>query len=215
MIRFPARHEVLEFSAFASLLRMTTKYDFSNVRDQLVKDLEGPYPTQWEDYRSAKVLGEDVFGSPKPHPNTVLNLFEAQNIEFAIPFAAYRASIGGFQTLMSDKPGMVLSRRTLANTIQGMHALSTSVSNAARIIVYGGYLSVCPDKSCTLNCGISLPEARMRALEGVYLAIIDKTREGGLLSPPSLRHLCKRCAGRIETDYVNRGSTFWRDLTSL
>ena len=75
---------------------MTTKYGFSDIRRQLIKDLKGAYPTRWEDFETAKILGEDIFGSPKPHPNAVLDLFEAQNVRFAIPFAAYRASIGGF-----------------------------------------------------------------------------------------------------------------------
>ena len=75
MSRFPARYEVPKFSLFAPLLRMTTKYGFSRVRDQLVQDLKGAYPTKWEAYQAAEVLGEDVFGSPKPHPNAVLNLW--------------------------------------------------------------------------------------------------------------------------------------------
>ena len=212
MIRFPARHKVPEFGTFASLLRMTTKYGFSDVRDQLIEDLEGAYPTKWGDFRNAKVLGEEVFGSPKPHPNAVLNLFEAQGVRFAIPSAAYRASFGGFHALMSDNPGTTLSRRTLASTIQGMHALSTLVSNVARIAAYGGNPSVCPDKACALNVDINPAEPRMKAVEKVYLAMIDK-REGGLLSPPSLKHiLCTRCAGRMEAAYAEYGSLFWESL---
>lgn len=69
------------------------------------------------------------------------NLFEAQNIRFSIPFAAYRASIGGFRALMNDKPGTVLSRRALA-TFQGMHTLSISASDSARMVAYGGHLPV-------------------------------------------------------------------------
>ncbi|KAF9646044.1 hypothetical protein BDM02DRAFT_319686 [Thelephora ganbajun] len=143
---FPGRHEVPEFAVFASLLRMTTKYGFFHVREQLIKDLKSAYPTKWEDFRTAKVLGEDIFGSPKPHPNAVLNLFEAQNVRFAIPFAAYRASVGGFSALISDKPGTVLPRHTLATTIHGMHVLRSMASHTARVVTYGGKLWVCPDE---------------------------------------------------------------------
>ena len=197
---------------FASLLRMTTKYGFSNVRDQLVKDVKGAYPTKWEDFRRAKILGEDVFGSPKPHPNTVLNLFEAQNVGFAIPFAAYRASIRGFPAMISDKPGTVLSRRTLASTAQGFHYLSAAASNLARSITYGGHPSVCPDKACTLNVDMDASGKRAEALEKVYLAMMEK-REGGFLNPPSLKHLlCTKCAMRAESKHTKWGSLSWERL---
>ncbi|KAF9651974.1 hypothetical protein BDM02DRAFT_3183972 [Thelephora ganbajun] len=139
---FPAQHKVPEFTVFASLLRMTTKYGFFDVRHQLIKDLKSAYPTKWEDYRTAKVLGEDIFGSSKPHPNAVLNLFEVRNIRFAIPFAAYLASIGGFLALISDKPGMVFPRHTLATTIHGVHVLQAVASHVTRVAAYGGKLWV-------------------------------------------------------------------------
>ena len=212
MTRFPARHKVPEFGLFASLLRMTTKYGFSDVRDQLVDDLKGAYPTKWEDYRGAKVLGENVFGAPLPHPNAVLNLFEAQNIRFAMPFAAYRASLGGFGGLMSDKPGTVLSRRSLASTIQGMHTLSAVVTSVARIIAYGRCLRVCPDKGCTLNVGVNPIEKRIEALGKVHVAMVDE-REGELLDPPSLKHLlCAPCANYVEACHTKSGPILWRDL---
>ena len=113
---------------------MTKKYGFSQVRDQLLENIKGAYPTKWKDFLTAKVLGEEVFGSPKPHPNAVLNLFEAQSVRFAIPFAAYRVSIGGFTSIMSDKPGTTLPRRTLATTIHGMHTIRATASHAARCL---------------------------------------------------------------------------------
>ena len=89
MIRFPARKRVPEFLVSVSLLRMTTKYDFSDVREQLVGGFSGAYPTKWEVFEAAGILGEDVFGSPTPHPNAVLNLFLEQSIKSVSPFAAY------------------------------------------------------------------------------------------------------------------------------
>jgi hypothetical protein len=191
---------------------MTTKYGFSSVRDQLVKDIRGAYPTKWEDFKGAKVLGEEFFGSPKPHPNAVLNLFEAENVKFAIPFAAYRASIGGFSALMSDKPGTVLPRRTLATTIYGMHVLRSSASDAARMAVYGGYLRVCPDEACSLSVEISNVEGRMVAMEKIYSAVIGQ-REGGLLSLLSLGHLlCAKCATPVEVTHTTWRSAVWEKL---
>ena len=212
MFRFPPRHETPEFTVFASLLRMTMRYGFSSVRDQLVKDLGGAYPTKWEDFQGANLLGEDVFGSPKPHPNAVLNLFEAENVRFAIPFAAYRAAGGGFSALMSDKPGTSLPRRTLATTIYGVHVLQSSATHAARIAAYGGYLRICPDKACALSVETSAVEERMVAMEKIYSAVMEQ-REGGLLSPPSLGHLlCERCAKSVYAAHAAWGSAVWEKL---
>ena len=209
MSRFPPRHEAPEFTVFASLLRMTTKYGISSVRDQLVKDLKGAYPTKWEDFQSAKVLGEDFFGSPKPHPNAVLNLFEAENVRFAVPFAAYRASIGGFSSLVSDGHGAVLPRRTLAAAVHGMDVLRSYASDAMRVAVYGGSLQVCAEEGCILNVEV---EERMVAMERVYSAVTGQ-REGGLLSSPSLGHIiCARCAKPVEVAHATWGSTVWKKL---
>jgi hypothetical protein len=191
---------------------MTTKYGFSDIRDQLVKDLKGAYPTRWEDFQTAKILGEDIFGSPKPHPNAVLNLFEAQNVRFAIPFAAYRASIGGFSALMSDKSGTVLPRHTLATTIHGMHVIRSLASHAARVVTYGGDLGECCDERCALNIEINYTREWMEALEKVYDSLVDE-REGGTLSSPSLEHLlCVRCARYIKTVHTTWGSVCWENL---
>ena len=194
---------------------MTTEYGFSDVRDQLLKDLRGAYPNKWEDFQNSKVLGEDVFGSSKPHPNAVLNLLEVQNVRFAIPFAAYRASIGGFSSLMSDKPGTVLPRRTLATTIHGMYVIRAVASSAVRAIAYGGHLRVCPDKACVLNVGIDPIEKRMEALEKVYKSLLGG-REGGMLVPPSLGHLlCRKCTKTMDATHAPWGSICWEKLTQV
>ena len=54
---------------------MTAGYGYFNIRDQLFKDLKSAYPTKWEAYQAAEVLGESIFESPKPHPDAVLSLF--------------------------------------------------------------------------------------------------------------------------------------------
>jgi hypothetical protein len=194
---------------------MTTNYGISNVRDQLVKDLEGAYPTKWEEFQSGKVLGEDVFGSPKPHPNAVLNLFEAQDLKFAIPFAAYRASIGGFQSLMSDKTGTVLPRHTLATVIYGMHILQSMAAHTARLVAYQGDLWVCGDKACVLSVGTSPIKPRLEAVGKLYEAMIDESK-GGVLSPPLLGHLlCQTCAKRVAGIHASHGSVYWERLVPV
>jgi len=194
---------------FASLLRMATKYGFSDLREQLVEDIKGAYPTKWEDFESARVLGEDVFGSPKPHPNAVLNLFVGQNVRFAIPFAYYRASIGGFSALMSNKPGTVLPRHTLACAIHGMGMTQRMMPTTAYAIAYVMNLIVCPERGCILNVGINPKQQRTEALRRLSDAMFGE-RQGGLLSTPSLGDItCAKCKKSLEGSHSARPRECW------
>ena len=213
MSRFPERYEVPQFNVFASLLRMTTKYGFSRVRDQLLKDLKSAYPTKWEVYQAAEVLGEDAFGSPEPHPNAVLNLFMAQNVKFAIPFATYRASLGGLSALMSDKPGTVLPRHIIASTIHGGGEILRVMAQAACTIAHKEkLLSVCPDKACVLHVGIKHMERRMEVVTKLH-DVMAGERNGGVLSSPSFGDFaCAKCTKEIEASYATWRSRCWELL---
>ena len=111
----------------------------SQAHDQLIKNIGGAYPANERTPRLQRFsASEGVFGSPKPHPNAVLDLFEAQNTGFAISFAAHRPATGGFSTLTSDKPAPALPRRTLATVIHDIREIGSLVSHATRVINYGG-----------------------------------------------------------------------------
>ena len=195
---------------------MTTKYGFSDVREALVEDLKGAYPTRWEDFEVARVLGEDVFGSPKPHPNVVLNLFLDQSIKFALPFAAYRASISGFSSLASDKPDAVLPRLTLASIIHSRGEIRRAFALAAHSVVYTGNLGTCAEKVCILNVGIDPTEQRVEAQRKLLNAMLGKN-QGDMLSPLSLGTLvCVNCAKRAEKAHLGcRKQLVWARLPSL
>ena len=113
MTTLPAKITAPKFTVFALLLRMVTRYDFFDVFEQLFEDLEGAYPTRWKDLETATILVEGIFRSPKPRPNAVLNLFEEQGVRFAIPFAAYHVSLGGFPVVMDDRRGIKFCRKSL------------------------------------------------------------------------------------------------------
>ena len=173
---------------------MTTKYGFTDVREQLIEDLRGAYPTEWEDFKAAKVLGEDVFGLSRPHPNAVLNLFLEQSVKFASQFAAYRAGLGGFIALISDKPGAVLPRLTLASIIHGMGVMRRTMTHVTHSIVYAKNLGVCAERACTLNT----TERRTEALKKLFNVMADRS-EGDMLASLSLGILvCVDCAKRLE-----------------
>ena len=216
MARFPERRAVPEFTTFASLLRMTAKYGFSNVRETLIEDIKGAYPAKWEDFQAANILGEDIFGSPKPHPNAVLNLFLEQNIRFALPFAAYRTCLGGFSALVSDKPGTVLPRLTLASVIHGRGEMNrTTVLNAYGVLCLADP-GVCTDGSCVLHAPVNPAEGRKDAINKIFDAIL-RGSEVDMLSPLSLGTLvCKNCAKWLESTHVDcRKEFIWAGLPSL
>ena len=188
----------------------------SDIRDQLIKDLEGAYPTEWEKYQTAEVLGEDVFGLPKPHPNAVLNLFMAQGIRFALRFAAYRASLGGFRALVSDEPGTELPRLTLASTVHGMEMIRSLMTCAADALAYERkLLFVCPNRTCVLNVGTDPMEKRMEAVKKLHSAMLCK-RDAEVLSAPSFRDLaCVRCAKDMEAYHTAWRMICWETLRTF
>ena len=203
------------FAVFASLLRMTTKYGFSDVREQLVDGIKGAYPTEWEGLGMGVALGEDMFGSPKPHPNVVLNLFAGQRIKFALPFAAYRAALGGFSSLTSDQPGAVLPRLTLASTVYGMEVIRSKLAIFAYVAVCDIGLEGCNSTACAANAGINPPEQRREELAKIYLGVVNGGA-GGMLSPPSLGNIvCANCAKRLETPRRRWCEMTWEKLPHI
>jgi len=216
MTRFPSRSKVPEFTVFASLLRMTTKYGFSDIREALVEDLKAAYPTKWNDFETAKVLGEGIFGSAQPHPNAVLRFFLEQRIMFALPFAAYRAGLGGPSALASERPCAVLPRQTLASIINGMGGLRRAMTHTAHTIAHTWDLGICANKVCALNVGINPPKPRMEVLEKISDVLI-KNSGGDMLSALSLGHLlCADCARRLENSHRDcRRQFVWARLPSL
>ena len=195
---------------------MTAKYGFSDVRETLVEDLRAAYPTKWEDFQAANVLGEDVFGLPKPHPNAVFNLFLEQNIKFALPFAACRACLGGFSSLVSGSPGIALPRLTLASIIRGMGEMSRMNVVSACGVLYLGDPGVCPDESCAFHARISPTEGRRDVLNEVF-DIMLRVSEDDVLSPISLGTLvCADCAKRLESEHLGcRKKIIWANLPNL
>jgi hypothetical protein len=214
--RFPARHKVPGFTVFASLLRMATKYGFPDVREELVEDLKVAYPTKWEAYQGAEILGEDVFGSPKPHPNSVLNLFIEQNIKFASPFAAYRATLGGFPSLTNGRPGTVLPRLPLAFAVYGMERIRHGMVQIAHSMVSNTSQVVCTQRACVLNVGIDLVERRREALDKIFGVMVDRCK-GDVLSPLSFGDLlCADCANQLEGVHLRcRERSVWVALPGL
>ena len=212
--RFPTWYKVPEFKIFASLLRMATKYGFSDVREQLIHSLEGAYPTKWEAYQTANLVGEDVFGSPRPHPNAVLTLFLEHNIMFAVPLAAYRAALCGFPSLLSNEPGALLPRHPLASTIHGMETIRSEVSRLAHSIVCNMSVRECRSR-CVVNGSLNSPARKMKGLNKIYDVMV-KEGKGDVLSSLTLGDIvCANCAKAPEEAYHIWCGAVWENLPRI
>jgi len=211
---FPTWHKVPKFNVFASLLRMATKYGFSDIHEQLIHVLKGAYPTEWGAYQAADVLGEDVFGLPKPHPNAVLNLFLEQKVRFAIPLASYRASLRGFSSLLGGEPGATLPRLVLAFTIYGMDTIRSEVSQLAHSVVCDMGLKECHEEGCIVNGGVSSPDQRLEKLNWVYDVLV-KAGQGDVFSFSLGDTVCVNCAEGPEQAYRLWCSTIWEDFPRI
>lgn len=199
---------------FASLLRMSTKYGFSDVCEQLIHSLAGAYPTTWEAYQTADVLGEDVFGSPKPHPNAVLNLFLEQEVKFAIPLAAYRAALGGFSSLLSNEPDTTLPRLALASAIYGMDTIQSEVSGLAHSIVCSLGMKECCEGGCVVNGGDADPDQRMEGLNKIYHVLV-KEGKGDVFSLSLGDAVCADCAAAPEQAYHLWCTMIWEGFPRI
>ena len=133
---FPPRHQTPDFATFSSILRMTTSYKIDNVCEQILEDLRDAYPITFEAYEKSETLGERVFGTPKPHPNAVLKLFETCNVAFALPFAYYRACTAGTLALTSMEPPLRLPPRVLAAAVAGQSRLKARELQVVRQLLF-------------------------------------------------------------------------------
>jgi len=134
--RFPQR-KTPDFTTFSSLLRMSTKYKFQEIRSEIVLDLLPAYPTQLSDYKASSCLGEAVFGTPLPHPNSVLDLFVKCKVSFALPFAYYRACVAGDPaSLNTSASETVLPTNTLKAALRGQARLKGDQVQLAKNLAF-------------------------------------------------------------------------------
>jgi len=131
-------------------------------------------------------------------------------MKFALPFAAYRAGLGGPSVLSSEEPGAVLPRLALASIIHGMGGMRRAMTYTAQTIAYTWDMGGCSEGVCVLNDGL------MEVLKKISDVLSDSS-EGDVLS--SLRYedvFCVDCARRLRNSHRGcRKHLFWTRLPSL
>ena len=116
---------------------MATKYQLEELRSQILLDLVSAYPTKFSEYTNSSCLGETVFGTPPPHPNSVLNLFVESRVTFALPFAYYRVGIAGDPaSLDTTVEGAALPPNTLRIALRGQRRLKEGETQFANKLAF-------------------------------------------------------------------------------
>ena len=193
---------------------MTTKYGFSDVREQLIDGIKGAYPTKLEGFGTGMALGEDIFGLSKPHPNSVLNLLTEQNIKFALPYAAYRAALSGSSSLTSDEPGTVLPHHILASTVYGREVIRDRLAQHAHSAVCNRSLEGCRDTACAVNAGTT-PTERMEGLKKIYNSMVRECKADAPFTPTLGNIVCVKCAITLETSHQLWCTRIWEELPRI
>ena len=205
--RFPHRHKTPSFATFSSLLRVTTKYRFQEIRSQILLDLLQAYPTKLSKYKESSCLGEAVFGTPLPHPNSVLNLFVACEVAFALPFAYYRACIAGDPASLDSTDGEIaLPLDTLKAALRGQARLRADEVELAREVA----LQDCPAWGA---CSGKLPAGRTKVFDWIHPEVVTQS---GILEKGNFTGTgyCDQCVKIFQEDLSDTKSDTWENLPS-
>ena len=85
--RCSERNGVQDFTTFSSFLSITTKYEISAVRSQILDVTRDAYVEPFGKPAPSKPLGESILSGRTPRLNAVLNLFVQQNLTFTLLMA--------------------------------------------------------------------------------------------------------------------------------
>ena len=203
--RFPHRRKTPDFTTFSLLLRMATKYQFQEIRSQILLDLLPAYPTSFSEYKTSSRLGEMVFGTPPPHPNLVLNLFVTHKVAFALPFTYYRASMASDPTsLATTAEELTLPPDVLKVALRGQALLKTDEVELAKRLA----LQDCPTSMCL---AVHFPDCRAQFLDWILPTV--STRSGILeredFSGPGY---CDQCLQSFAQELSEAKEDTWKQL---
>ena len=204
--RFPHRHKTPDFATFSSLLRMATKYKFQEIRLQILLDLRSAYPVKFSDFEAASCRGEAIFGSPLPHPNSVLDLFVKCNVTSALPFAFYRACIAGDPTSLNSKvEGTVLLPSTFEAALCGHTRLKAGEVQLAKTLAF---------KDCgSWRCSGQTPASRTQVFNWIHPKAAARS---GILERDTFTGsgFCSQCLKNFAEGLSEAKGDIWENLPS-
>ena len=186
---------------------MTTKYHFQEIRLQILLDLVPAYPAKLSEYEGSACLGEVVFGSPLPHPNSVLNLFVTCRVAFALPFAYYRVCVTSDPvSLGTSTGGTALFPNTLEMALHGQARLKTEEVQLARGVAFR-------DCASWGSCSRKSPGGRTLIFDWIHPEV---TTQGGILERGDIPGpgYCSRCSQAFQQELSKAKKDTWENLPS-
>lgn len=178
---------------------MTTKYKFQEIRSQILLDLRPAYPTRLFDYKTSSCRGEVVFGSPLPHPNSVLDLFVQCKVSFALPFACYRACAAGDP--LTTKAA--LSPSILKVAIRGQARLKMAELRLAKELAF---------QDCKgWQCSGKTPASRAQVFNWIHPEVAT---QGGILEREDFAEpgFCSQCLQTFTVWLSGSKESIWENL---
>ena len=231
VFRFPERNKVPDFSTFSSLLRISTSYEMPNLRTRLFETVRGAYPENFEGLDPSKVLGENVFEAPKPHPNAVLNFFIQQKVTSALPMAYYMAARRGLDSLMDTRlpSSATLSGQTLRFAVRGlvalremelkeMHRIAFAVKDSTNRV--GCSSKNCPTRHSQRSSDPEIVGAHQRAFDRMSRSAVGGTRILQVLSVGDFvedteSKFCQVCAEKMQVVHAEVRRKAWAALPEV
>jgi len=202
-----------------------------NIRARLVETIRDAYPENFEGLDPSKTLGENVFGGPKPHPNTVLNFFVQQNIASALPIAYYMAVRGGLDSLMDARllPSAKLSEKALKSAMRGLITLRDMELKEIHQIFFtlkdttkrsGCSLVDCPTRSSKGLLDVRATGAHRGIFDRITGSAVGGTRILQVLSVGELTgdtglEFCQVCAEKIQAAHAEVRRKAWAVLPEV
>ena len=229
LCRFPEKNKTPDFATFLSLLRITEKYEMPAVRSRLLKVVRNAYPEAFGGLTPSKRLGESVFSTPTPHPNTVLNLFIQQKFTSALPMAYYMAVRRGVDSLMDRRlpQDATLSPQIIQPAIRGLMALREVELNETHRLIFGPKGS---HPCSTSNCPSRTPTGpgALEAYQKVFNHIVGSSQfETRVLQVPEFYEdcggnlrcvgpgICSSCVERWESGHADLRKKAWATLPDV
>jgi len=201
------------------------------IRARSLETIRDAYPEKFEGLNPSKTLGEDVFDGPRPHPNSVLNLFVQQKVTFALPMAYYMAARRGLDSLMDTRLPLsaTLSGQTLRSAMHGLMTLREMELKETHRIVFtikdapnhaGCSSTDCPSRRFEGPLDAEITGAHQRAFNRITDSADGGTRILQVLSASEFAEdtgtkFCQVCVEKIQAAHAEVRRKAWAALPEV